>query len=110
MAELREAIWSDLGSGGNIDAFRRNLQRGYLERMAYLMENEQPEIPAQFRAFIQRTEVDVSQSDIPAFVRGELGVLRGQVTRALNQQRDRATTYHLQDVVARIDAILDTEE
>ncbi|MEQ8329324.1 MAG: zinc-dependent metalloprotease [Longimicrobiales bacterium] len=110
MAELRQAVWSELGSGQNIDAFRRNLQRGYLERMEFLMENEQPEIPAQFRQFVQRTEVDVSQSDIPAFVRGELGVLRGQVTRALNQPHDTATTYHLRDVVARIDAILDTEE
>jgi hypothetical protein len=107
MTELRQAVWTELGTGVDIDAFRRNLQRGYLERMQYLMENELPEIPSQFRAFVQRTEVDVSQSDIRAFVRGELGVIRADATRALNRRHDTATTYHLQDVIARIDAILD---
>jgi hypothetical protein len=107
MTDLRQAVWTELGNGSNIDTYRRNLQRGYLERMEYLMENELPPIPAQFRQFITRTEVDVSQSDIRAFARGELGVVRADATRALNQRHDTATTYHLRDVVARIDAILD---
>ena len=88
MADLRRAVFAELNSGANIDNFRRNLQRGYLERMQYLMENELPEVPAQFRAFIRRTEVDVSQSDIRAFVRGELGVIRRQ---AQQQQVEEGT-------------------
>ncbi|MEJ2204566.1 MAG: zinc-dependent metalloprotease [Gemmatimonadota bacterium] len=107
MTDLRQAVWAELGSGANIDTYRRNLQRGYLERMQYLMENELPEVPAQFRAFVSRTEVDVSQSDIRAYARGELGVIRRQAQQQLNRSHDTATTYHLQDVVARIDAILD---
>jgi len=110
MTDLRTAVWTELNSGANIDTYRRNLQRGYLERMQYLMENELPEIPAQFRAFITRTEVDVSQSDIRAFARGELGVVRADAAGALNSQHDTATTYHLEDVIARIDAILDPSD
>jgi hypothetical protein len=54
-----------------------------------------------------RRAVWTSQSDIRAFARGELGVIRRQAQQQLNRGHDTATTYHLQDVVARIDAILD---
>jgi hypothetical protein len=107
MTDLRRAVWTELNSGRNVDTYRRNLQRGYLERMQYLMENEPAPVPPQFRAFISRTEVDVSQSDIRAFVRGELGVIRRQAQAFLNQQHDTASMYHMSDVVARIDAMLD---
>jgi hypothetical protein len=107
MTELRQAVWTELTSGGNIDTYRRNLQRGYLERMQYLMENELPTLSAQARARTTRTEVDVSQSDIRAFARGELGVIRADAVRTLDRQLDTATAYHLRDVIARIDAVLE---
>ena len=76
------------------------------ERMEFLMTEEMPSnIPAFFRS--QLTTVDVSQSDIRAFVRGELNVLKAQIARALRGNLDIATTYHLEDVVVRIDDILD---
>ena len=107
MTELRQAVWTELTTGADIDTYRRNLQRGYLERMQYLMENELPPIPPARRAFVTRTEVDVSQSDIRAFARGEMGLIRADATQALEGQHDTATTYHLRDVIARIDAILE---
>ena len=55
------------------------------------------------------TTVNVPQSDIRPFVRGELVALKRQVQRALNRNLDAATQLHLQDVVVRIDAILDPE-
>jgi uncharacterized protein DUF4953/uncharacterized protein DUF5117/uncharacterized protein DUF5118 len=109
MTDLRHAVWTELGNGSDIDSFRRNLQRGYIERMAFLMKNEQTPIPARFRAFISRTSIDVSQSDIRAYARGELGVIKAQAQQALGQQHDTATRYHLADVVARIEAILDDD-
>ena len=109
MTDLRQAVWTELGNGSDIDPFRRNLQRGYVERMQYLMENEQTPIPPQFAQFFSGTSIDVSQSDIRAFARGELNVVREQARAALNQQHDRATMYHLRDVIARIDAIMDVD-
>jgi hypothetical protein len=105
MTDLREAVWTELARGPSIDAYRRNLQRGYLERMEFLMTQEPTPPPARFAS--QLTAVDVSQSDIRAFVRGELNVLKGQIQRALRRDLDTATRYHLEDAVVRIDNILD---
>jgi hypothetical protein len=105
MRDLREAVWTELGSGRTIDPYRRNLQRGYLERMSFLMTQELPPVPA-FAAG-QITAVDVSQSDIRAFVRGGLTVLKGQIQDALSRNIDTVTRYHLDDAVVRIDNILD---
>jgi hypothetical protein len=106
MTDLREAVWTELSTGRSIDAYRRNLQRGYLERMAYLM-NEEPTLPSSPFARDQITAVDVSQSDIRPFVRGELNALKGQIQRALGGNLDTATRYHLEDAVVRIDEILE---
>jgi hypothetical protein len=107
MTDLREAVWTELARGRSIDAYRRNLQRGYLERMEFLMTEEPTPPPARFAS--QLTAVDVSQSDIRAFVRGELNVLKGQIQRALRRSLDTATRYHLEDAVVRIDATLHPE-
>ena len=104
MTDLREAVWTELPRGRSIEAYRRNLQRGYLERMEFLMTEEPTAPPARFAG--RRTAVDVSQSDIRAFVRGELNVLKGQIQRALRRSLDTATKYHLEDAVVRIDDIL----
>lgn len=105
LTDLRESVWRELGRGASIDPYRRNLQRGYLERMHWLMTEEPPAPPAFFAAFA--TRVDVSQSDIRPFVRGELNVLKGQIQSALRRNLDTATEYHLVDAVVRIDRILD---
>ena len=110
MTDLRRAVWTELRTGGNIDTYRRNLQRGYLERMQWLMENEPPPIPARFARFFSNTKVNVSQSDIRAFVRGELEALKREIGATLNQRHNQATTYHLRDAVARIDAILEPDD
>ena len=107
LTDLREGVWTELASGRSIDPFRRNLQRGYLERMEWLM-TEEPEPPTGFLAqFLGAPVVDVSQSDIRPFVRGELTALRRQVRAALQRGPERATRYHLEDALVRIDDILD---
>jgi Txe/YoeB family toxin of Txe-Axe toxin-antitoxin module len=106
--DLRGAVWTELRTGAATDVYRRNLQRAHLERLQYLMTQEQPPIPAQFRAFVQRTNVNVSLSDIRAYARGELETLRRQLTAAT--PADRATRLHYRDAIARIDKILDVDE
>jgi len=108
MGDLHESVWRELAQSQPITLYRRNLQRGYLERLQYLMENEAPSLPPQIRSFI--TQVDVSQSDIRAYVRGDLMQLKTELNRALGRTRDNATRLHIQDAVARIDDILDTEK
>ena len=109
LTDLRQGLWSELGRGDAIGPFRRNLQRGYLERLEYLMTEEVTPPPPQFLQFIAFTPVDVSQSDIRAYVRGELTALRQQVRSAIPRTRDRATRLHLEDALVRIDHILDPD-
>ncbi len=104
LGDLRNGVWSELAGGRSINVYRRNLQRGYLERMEYLM-TQSPSVPAAFRSFV--TPVNVPQSDIRPFVRGELVTLKREIQRALGRNSDITTRLHLQDAVVRIDRILD---
>lgn len=109
MDDLRQGLWRELSGGDRVDPFRRNLQRGYLERMEFLMTEELEAPPARFREFFGFTPVDVSQSDIRAYARGELETLKRQVNAAIPRTTDRTTRLHLRDVAARIDDILDPD-
>jgi hypothetical protein len=51
--------------------------------------------------------VNVGQSDIKSFARGELNKLRSDVKAAASRTSDTTSRYHLEDVVARIDVALD---
>ena len=108
MDDVRNAIWSELdNSSPEIDVFRRNLQRGYIERMEYLM-TEEPSIPPQYRQYFS-INVDVSQSDIRPIVREQLQILQDNVEDAMNDAEDRATRTHLTDAEQRIDDILNPD-
>jgi hypothetical protein len=106
-ADLRSGIWGELSNGRVTDPYRRNLQRAYVDRLQHLMTEDAPDVPARFRAAGGFTPVDVSQSDIRPLVRGELQSLRRDVRTAINRTNDRASRLHLEDIVARIDHILD---
>ncbi|HKL87747.1 MAG TPA: zinc-dependent metalloprotease [Salinibacter sp.] len=107
--DLRDGIWRELDGGDAIGPYRRNLQRGYLERMDHLMtaEVESEDVPDWYEDYVIMTPVDVSQSDIRAYVRSELETLRGEVERGLRRTTDETTEIHLEDVLVRIERILD---
>ncbi len=107
LRELRAGIFSELRRGQTIDTYRRNLQRAYIERMEFLMTNEQTAPPAAFRNRAGFTAVDVSQSDIRPMVRAELKTLRAQVRAAIARTSDSMSKYHLEDALERINLILD---
>ncbi|PJB13355.1 MAG: zinc-dependent metalloprotease [Flavobacteriales bacterium CG_4_9_14_3_um_filter_40_17] len=103
--DLRTGIWKELSTGAATDTYRRNLQRAYLERMAYLMTKEQPNLPVNIRRFVSRTSVEVSQSDIRPVVRAQLTQLRNQLRNVASA--DSMTRYHYLDAIERINNILD---
>ena len=110
MEDMRNGIWKELQSGGEIDVYRRNLQRAYIDRLEYLMTENAPSIPAAFKRFVSVTDVNESQSDIRAVVRAELNTLSKQVKTAVNRTSDKMTKYHLQDIVERIEQILNPND
>ena len=106
MRDLRQGIFSELRTGKSIDTYRRNLQRAYIDRMEFLMTKDQSQIPAAFRRFVKRTNVNVNQSDIRAIVRAELKTLQRSIrTAAANSSGMKRI--HLQDALVRINDILD---
>jgi hypothetical protein len=104
--DIHTSVWSELAGPTPIDVYRRNLQRGYIERLEYLMTQEPPPIPARLRAFMERTDVNVAQSDIRPYARGELTKLSHEIGIALNKIKDETTRLHLIDIQERIEKIL----
>ena len=106
MQDLRQGIFSELSRGRSVDTYRRNLQRAYIDRMEFLMTEEQAVIPAQFRRFVRRTNVNVNQSDIRAIVRAELKTLQRSIRTGISRSNG-ITRIHLQDALERVNNILD---
>ena len=107
MSELRRGIWSEIYSGGAIDTYRRNLQKGHIDRLAYLMTaDSQRKLPS-YGGYQKSTAVNTSQSDIRSVVRGELVTLRAQLRNGLANAANTMSRYHIQDAIARINDILD---
>lgn len=106
---LRKGLWSEIDRGQAIDIGRRNLQRAYIERMEYLLTEEQSPIPARFRSFVTRTNVDVSQSDIRAVAKAELKALKSDLESAVKKTSDEMSKLHLEDCVDRIEKVLEAE-
>ncbi|QTE21941.1 zinc-dependent metalloprotease [Polaribacter cellanae] len=105
MRDVRKGIWSEIYSGRSIDTYRRNLQRAHLDRLDYLL-NKAGSQKGINRGYLKISGINVNQSDVKSVARGELKRLRRDVKAASNRG-NTLTRYHLQDVVDRIDAILD---
>lgn len=98
MQDVRKGIWAEANVTKNVDVYRRNLQRAYIDQMANLMTGDlSSRDPKQF---------NVSQSDIRAFVRGELNTLKVIVSSASNRAINTVTKYHYKDCLERINLIL----
>jgi hypothetical protein len=104
--DLRGGIWTELPSGKTIDVHRRSLQRAHIERLELLLTGNEPNLPAQFRAFLG-PQINASQSDIRPMARGELNTLKRQITSAIPRTSDRVSKLHLEDALERINKILD---
>lgn len=103
LTDLRRDLWREAVGGQSIGLHRRMLQRAHIDRMGYLMtEDQAPAAP-----YPPRTDVLVTRSDIRPLVREELLALRQTVQRAITRSPDAMTRAHLRDAEARITTILD---
>ena len=88
--DLRESIWREAMNGRATDAYRRNLQRAYLDRMKDLMMDD-----------------NAMASDVAPFARGQLMTLMDELASASMNNRHEATRLHFVDAVIRIETMLD---
>jgi hypothetical protein len=89
--DVRNGIWRELEAPSvRIDAYRRNLQRAYLELLSEKLNGRAP----------------VTDEQRP-FLRGELRSLSQMIARAMLHATDRATRLHLEDSKDQIAKALD---
>lgn len=103
MSDLKKGIWKELYSHKTIDVYRRNLQFAYLDRISYIMNEEQGSLPSWARGRV--TSIKVSQSDIRTIAVGQLLELKKDIKRHKNRS-DKMTKMHLDMAMAKINKIL----
>ncbi len=109
MNNIHLGVWKELYYKKSIDTYRRNLQRAYVERLEFLLNEEQAPLPERAQRFVGFTKIDVGQSDIRAAARAELMKLYKMLPRAIKIAVDDLSRLHLEDIQARIEDILDIE-
>ena len=103
MSDLKNGIWEELLNHKKIDVYRRNLQLAYLDRINYLMNEDQGSISPRFRNRI--TTVKVGQSDIRTIAVGQLLELIKDIRKYKNKS-DKMTKMHLELASSKINKIL----
>jgi hypothetical protein len=91
LADIRKGVFSEIvgGTAVPIDAYRRNLQRAYVETLGNRVNGAQAQ-----------------SDDVRAFFRGELKALDGELT-STRLSTDRATRLHMEDLRQMIARALD---
>jgi len=103
MTDLRKGIFNEVYKNKTIDVYRRNLQLAYLDRISYLMSNEQGSTPSWARNYV--TSVKVSQSDIRTVAGNQLIELRKDLKKYKNKS-DEMSSMHIEMVKNKITNIL----
>jgi len=108
MNDITVGLWKEVKEGKTPDTYRRNLQRAHIERLEYLLQEEQKLTNYQ-RQNGGTTNVDVNQSDIRAATRSELNKLYKLVNIKRKTAKDMGKA-HLEDAKSRISLLLDLDE
>ena len=87
--DLRSGIFSEANYIKNVDVFRRNLQKSFIDRLATLFNSK-----------------ELKNTDINAVIRGELAMMDFQLTLAKTKRVNRITKYHYRDCLAKVKEIL----
>jgi hypothetical protein len=90
--DLTSGIWSELeGSSVEIDLYRRNLQRAYVEDLIAAVDQTKP------------------TTDLPALARGELRKIVASINGCAGKSMDETTRLHLDDTKARVTRALEAQ-
>ncbi|UZH56161.1 zinc-dependent metalloprotease [Salinimicrobium tongyeongense] len=96
--DLRKGIFEELYRAKKVDAYRRSIQRAYVDAAAEYVQNLKKE---------ERDEV--AATDVIALMRGDLEQLRRDLRSRRNRTNDQLSVYHWNDLIARIDQALDVD-
>jgi len=111
LSDIRGGIWGELGAGSvRIDAYRRGLQRIYLEAVTAKLNTPPANTPrisssAQTGQFL--TAAARPSTDAKALLRQELRTLDGQLAAAAGKAADAITRAHIAEARFQIKRALD---
>ena len=86
---LRKGVFSETKKTQNVDLFRRNLQKSFIDRMGILMNDS-----------------NTKNTDISSIVRGELVTLKYIISIASKRAISSMTKYHYRDCIHKIETLL----
>ena len=86
---LRKGVFSETKKTQNVDLFRRNLQKSFIDRMGILMNDS-----------------NTKNTDISSIVRGELVTLKYIISIASKRAISTMTKYHYRDCIHKIETLL----
>lgn len=109
MTDLTSGLFGELTSKSIvIDPYRRKLQRAFVDELNNKIhpkpENE-PVNPTQQRA-PRITAPKIEFTDLPPIARGKLVELKKKISNSLTKVKEKVTRYHLEDLTAAIDNVL----
>jgi len=108
--DMDNAVFTELKSNKEIDLYRRNLQKAYVDKMIGLIKPAD-KTPASLVMTVRRTSsgsgnaLSAMQSDVASVVKGELRSLNTSLKSAANQASG-VSKYHLEDLSDRIEQAL----
>jgi hypothetical protein len=106
LTDVRKGVWKELDSAQvKIDAYRRNLQRAYLDQVNNKLNGPAQTLPAGLPAGF--ASQFASSGDEKPMYRGELKSLNAAIGSALAKATDRETKAHLEGARDQIAKILD---
>lgn len=108
LADVRKGVWTELSAPKvAVDAYRRNLQRAYLDiannKLNATAQAAPQGLPPGFGALF------ITSGDERAFYRAELRAISAAASAALPRAADKATRAHLESVRDQVSRILDPD-
>ncbi len=114
LGDLRKGVWAEVYSGSpKVDAYRRALQRTYVEQMG--LKIRPPKEDDQAGGFPQQARrgpqaPPANDGEIKNMLRGELRDLDKELASATEKAGDRETRLHIEGIRAQIKEILEPKE
>jgi hypothetical protein len=110
ISDLKKGIFSELKGSTAIDMYRRNIQKLYVDKLIELLNPGTVSVramPVGVSYGFKTRKVNLAQTDLPSIARGQLQSLKDNLKIANSRISDRMSTYHLLDLIFRIDEALD---
>ena len=105
-ADMNAGILTELKSNSEIDVFRRNLQKTYIETLISLVK---PVVVAPQSGMGRSSGMPASQTDISSFVKAQLREI-SEMLKSATPSASGMTKYHLVDLAGRIDTALSNKD